>query len=96
MSVCVVSVYMVGPDICATWVYTVFNPVAPYRYLLPTMHLSVADIAKPDLLGCGYWTWISLDIARCYEEQCQPSNRSAWSACPKTVNRTLISGDRRG
>ena len=49
-----------------------FNPVAPYRYRLPNLYLSVAD---PDLLACGSGTWISLDIACFYEEHCQPSNR---------------------
>ena len=29
-----------------------FNPVAPYRYLLPTMCLFMADIANPDLFVC--------------------------------------------
>ena len=32
-------------------------PVAPYRYLLPTMYVFVADIANPDLFVC-----IRLDI----------------------------------
>ena len=27
-----------------------FNPVAPYRYLLPNLYLSVADITNPDFL----------------------------------------------
>ena len=40
-----------------------FNPVAPYRYLLPNLYLSVAYIANPDLFACGSRTWISLDIA---------------------------------
>ena len=60
-----------------------FNPVSPDRYLLPTAYLSVADIANPDLLTRGCWTWINLDIARLYEEQCQPSSGSAWPACPQ-------------
>ena len=30
-----------------------FNPVAPYRYLLHTVYLFVADIANPDLLACS-------------------------------------------
>ena len=54
-----------------------FNPVAPYRYLLPNTYLSVADIANPDLLVCYCRTWISLYIARFNEEQCQPSRKSA-------------------
>ena len=73
-----------------------FNSVTPYRYLLPTMYLSVADIANPDLLVCGRRTWISLDSARIYEEQCQPSIGSAWPDCRETVNRALIADDRRG
>ena len=60
------------------------NPVAPYRYLLPNLYLFVADIANPDLFACGSRTWISIDIARFYEEHCQPSIGSAWPACPKT------------
>ena len=31
-----------------------FNPVAPYGYLLPNVYLFMADIANPDLsLGIG-------------------------------------------
>ena len=41
------------------------------------LYFSVADIANPDLLACGSRTWISLDIARFYEEHCQPSSGSA-------------------
>ena len=62
-----------------------YNPVAPYRSLLPNLYLSVADIANPDLFACGGRTWTSLDIARFYEEHCQLSSGSAWPACPKTV-----------
>ena len=50
------------------------NPVAPYRYLLPNLYLSVADIANPDLFVCGSRTWISLDIGRFYEGHCQSSS----------------------
>ena len=31
-----------------------FNPVAPYRYMLPTVYLFVGDIANPDLFACGF------------------------------------------
>ena len=62
-----------------------FNPVAPYRYQLPNLYLSVADIANPDLFTCGGRTWINLDIVRFSEEHCQPSSESAWPACQKTV-----------
>ena len=63
-----------------------FNPVAPHRYLLPTVYLSVADIANLDLFAGSCRTLISLGITRFYEEQCQPFSGSALSACPKTVN----------
>ena len=40
-----------------------FNPVAPYRYLLPNLYLSVADIANPGWFACGgifpYMEWAS-------------------------------------
>ena len=50
------SVYMAGPgscvlclaDTCASEVHSVFNPVAPYGYLLPNMYLFIADITNPD------------------------------------------------
>ena len=71
-----------------------FNPVAPYRYLFPNMYLSVADVANPAFIGGCCQTWISLDIGRFYEEQCQPSSGSAWPACPKTVNRAPLLGGR--
>ena len=58
-----------------------FNPVAPYRYLLPTMYLFMADIAIPDLFACGCQTWICLDIF--FEEQHQPPSGPAWPACQK-------------
>ena len=67
-----------------------FNPVAPYRYLLPNLYLYGADIANPDLIACSSRTWISLDIARFYEEHCQPSSGSAWPACPNNGNRAPI------
>ena len=35
-----------------------FNRVAPYRYLLPNLYLTVADIANPDLFACGSRTWL--------------------------------------
>ena len=60
-------------DTCASWVRPVFNHVAPYRYLLPNMYLSVADITNLDFLGCCCRTWMSLVIARFCEEQCEPS-----------------------
>ena len=75
------------------------NHVAPYRYLFPNMYLSVAYLTNPDFLGCCCRTWISLDIARFYDEQCQPSGGSAWPTCPpqkKPVNRVSIAWGERG
>ena len=48
-------VYITGPgksvlclaDTCASEVHPVFNPVAPYGYLLPNMYLFIADITNP-------------------------------------------------
>ena len=62
--------------------HPVFNPVAPYEYLLPNLYLSVADITNSDSFACGGRTWISLDLVRFYEEHCQLSSGSAWPACP--------------
>ena len=50
------SVLMAGPgicvlclaDTCASEVHPVFNPVAPYEYLLPNMYLFIADITNLD------------------------------------------------
>ena len=36
-------------DTCASEVHPVFNPVAPYVYLLPNMYLFRPDITHPDL-----------------------------------------------
>ena len=52
------SVYMAGPgicvlclaDTCTSEVHPVFNPVAPYGYLLSDMYLFMADITNPDFL----------------------------------------------
>ena len=59
---------------------------APYRNLLPTMYLCIADIANSDLFVCVCRAWICGDITRFYEEQCQSSNMSVWPACPKKVS----------
>ena len=60
-----------------------FNDVAPYRYLVPTIYLYVADIANPDLFACSCRSWIRLDISCFYEEQCQPFRGSACPAFSK-------------
>ena len=69
-----------------------FNPVTPYRYLLPTMYLCMCRYRKSKLVLCGGRTWICLHITRLYEVQRQPSSESALPACPKTVNRAPIAG----
>ena len=35
-------------DTCTSEVHPVFNPVAPYGYLLSDMYLFMADITNPD------------------------------------------------
>ena len=35
-----------------------FNLVAPYLYLLPTIYLFMADITNTDLFVCGCRTWM--------------------------------------
>ena len=67
-------------DTCTSLVHQLFNPVAHYRFLRPTVNLVVVDIANPDLVVCGCRTWIYLDIAGICEEKCQPPIGSAWPA----------------
>ena len=67
---------MIGPgicvlclaDTCASEVHPVFNPVAPYGYLLPNMYLFIADIANPGSFVCCCRTWSSRDITRFCDE----------------------------
>ena len=56
--------------------HPLINPVAPYGYLLPNVHLFMADISNQDWFVCVSRTWICLDITRFYEEQRQPSGKS--------------------
>ena len=70
-------------DTCTSEVHPVFNPVAPYGYLLSDMYLFMVDITYPDFLVYSCRTWIGLDITRFCEKQRQPSSGSAWPACPK-------------
>ena len=92
-------VWMAGPGICILSLVlggylrilgapSVQSCCAPYRYLFSTVYFSVADMANPVLFVCGCRTWICFDMVRFYEEQCQPSSRSAWPAWSKMVNRT--------
>ena len=45
-----VSVYCAWRIPCTSLVHPVFNPVAPYGYLLSDMYLFMADITNPDFL----------------------------------------------
>ena len=56
-------------DTCTSEVHPVFNPVAPYGYLLSDMYLFMADITNPDFLVLSCQTWIGLDITRFCEQQ---------------------------
>ena len=78
-----VSCVLCLADTCTSEVHPVFNPVAPYGYLLSDMYLFMADITNPDFLVWSCQTWIGLDITRFCEQQRQPSSGSAWPACPK-------------
>ena len=42
--------YLCLADTCTSEVHPVFNPVAPYGYLLSDMYLFMADITNPDFL----------------------------------------------
>ena len=42
--------FLVVADACTSEVHPVFNPVAPYGYLLSDMYLFMADITNPDFL----------------------------------------------
>ena len=37
-------------DTCTSEVHPVFNPVAPFGYLLSDMYLFMADVTNPDFL----------------------------------------------
>ena len=65
---------------CTSEVHPVFNPVAPYGYLLPNMYLFIAVITNPDSFVRCCRTWMSLDITRFCENQRQPSSGSQLGA----------------
>ena len=71
-----------------------FNPVAPYRYLLPNLYLSVVDIENPDLFACGSRTWISLDTSRFYEEYCQSSSGPHGQLAQNRSRAPIVGGGR--
>ena len=74
-------------DTCTSEVHPVFNPVAPYGYLLSDMYLFMADITNPDFLVLSSRTWIGLAITLFCEQQHQHGRHAQ-----KTVNRDPIAG----
>ena len=62
-----------------------FKPVASYRYLLPNMYLSVADIANQDFLGVVVGPGA-----------CQPSSGPNGRLAQITVNRPPLAVGGRG
>ena len=79
-------------DTCTSEVHPVFNPVAPYGYLLSDMYLFMADITNPDFLVLSCRTWIGLDITRfCEQQRSHPAGPHGRLA-QKTVNRAPIAG----
>ena len=72
--------YIVLGDTCASYIHTVFNVVATYRYLLSTMYLFMADIVNLDLFECLCHIWICVGITRIYDEQRLSSSWSKWLA----------------
>ena len=70
-----------GP--CTSEVHPVFNPVAPYGYLLSDMYLFMAVITNPDSFVKSCRTWIGPDITSFCEQQRPPSSGSACPAFPK-------------
>ena len=75
-------------DTCTSEVHPVFNPVAPYGYLLSDMYLFMAHITNLDLfvvVGPGLVSPSSAFVS-------SSASHSAWPASPKTVNWTLIAG----
>ena len=77
-------------DTCTSEVHPVFNPVAPYGYLLSEMYLFMADITNPDFLvvGPGLVSTSSAFVSNGASHPAGPHGRHA----QKTVNRAPIAG----
>ena len=75
--------------------HPVFNPVAPYRYLLPNLYLSVADIANPDLCVVDGPGLESISPAFMRSVARHPAGPHGWLA-QKLGNRSPIVGGGRG
>ena len=68
-----------------------FNYVASYRYLLPNLYLSVADIVNPDLFVCVCRTWIS-STSPAFLRSSSSHPAGLRLACTKNRNRAPIAG----
>ena len=77
-------------DTCTSEVHPVFNPVAPYGYLLSDMYLFMADITNPDFLvvGPGLVSTSPAFVSSSASHPAGPHGRHA----QKTVNRAPIAG----
>ena len=69
-----------------------FNPVAPYGYLLPNVYFIMADIENPYSFVCVCRFWICLDITRFYEEAPAIQLVRMAGLPQKTVNQDPIFG----
>ena len=77
-----VSCVLCLADTCTSEVHPVFNPVAPYGYLLSDMYLFMADITNPDFLVLSCRTWIGLDITCfCEQQPAWPKNGKSGPHC---------------
>ena len=74
-------------DTCTSEVHPVFNPVAPYGYLLSDLYLFMADITNPDFLVCRTWIGLAF-VSSSASHPAGPLSRHA----QKTVNRAPIAG----
>ena len=79
-------------DTCTSEVHPVFNPVAPYGYLLSDMYLFMADITNPDFLVKSCWTWIGLDISAFVSSSASHPAGPHGRHAQKKVNRAPIAG----
>ena len=84
-------------DTYASEVHPVFNPVAHYGYLLPSMYLFITDIAKSiqtrlcDVVGPGFVSTSPAFMRSSASHPAGPHDRLA----QQTENRAPIAGDGR-
>ena len=75
-------------DTCTSEVHPVFNPVAPYGYILSDMYLFMADITNPDFLKVVGPGLVSTSPAFVSSSASNPAGPHA----KNTVNRAPIAG----